>query len=181
MNQQIFFFFYNFAHQSTLLDQIIIFFAQYFPYIVVFLAGIFLVMHHEIFKTESTWQVFLQKKREILSVFFDGALAWLLARLLKSFFHILRPAETFSQVKTLILEKGYAFPSGHATFFMALAFAIFFFHRKAGYTFIFFALLIGLARIMAGVHFPLDILGGFVFGGLVAFSLKNIYSHTKNS
>ena len=33
----------------------------------------------------------------------------------------------------------------------------------------FFALLIGLARIIAGVHFPIDILGGFVLGGIVSF------------
>lgn len=181
MNQQIFFFFYNFAHQSVLLDQIIIFFAQYFPYIVVFLAGVFLVMHHEIFKEESTWQVFLQKKREILSVFFDGALAWLLARLFKVFFHILRPADVMSQIKPLVVENGYAFPSGHATFFMALAIAIFFFHKKMGYVFIVFALLIGIARVVAGVHYPVDILAGFILGGMVAMALKKTYSHSKNS
>jgi len=36
----------------------------------------------------------------------------------------------------------------------------------------FFALLIGLARIVAGVHFPLDILGGFALGIAVAFLVK---------
>ena len=40
----------------------------------------------------------------------------------------------------------------------------------------FFALLIGLARIMAGVHFPIDILGGFIIGSLIAFLVKYLYS-----
>ncbi len=40
--------------------------------------------------------------------------------------------------------------------------------------FIFFAFIIGLARIIAGVHFPIDILGGFLFGGLIAYFLKNV-------
>ena len=34
-----------------------------------------------------------------------------------------------------------------------------------------FALVIGVARIMLGVHFPGDILGGFVLGALVAYAV----------
>jgi undecaprenyl-diphosphatase len=174
MNQSIFFFFYNLSHQSSFFDSVIVFFAQYFPYIVVFLAGIFLIMHHEIFRAESTWQVFVEKKKEILRAFFAGVTAWILAYVLKFLLHSPRPFDEFSQVRSLISESGYAFPSGHATFFMALAVSIFFFHKKAGYIFMFCALLIGLARIMAGVHFPVDILGGFILGYLVAYFLKNV-------
>ena len=38
----------------------------------------------------------------------------------------------------------------------------------------FFALIIGIARIMAGVHFPIDILGGFVLGSLIAIGMNKI-------
>src|SRR3989344_3351084 len=131
MNEIIFFFFYNLAHQNVFFDDLVIFFAIYFPYVVIFLAGVFLIMHHEVFKAEST-----------------------------------------SQVRSLFPETGYAFPSGHATFFMALALSIFFFHKKAGFIFMFFTLIIGLARIIAGVHFPIDILGGFILGALVALLIK---------
>jgi len=178
MNNQIFFFFYNFAHQSQIFDTVIIFFALYFPYVVVILAGLFLLFHHEILQAETPYRVFWEKKREILKVFFSGCLAWILAYVLKYLFHTLRPFDAFSSVHSLVPESGFAFPSGHATFFMALAVAIFFLHKKAGYTFMFFALLIGIARIIAGVHFPVDILGGFVLGGLVsylvAFFTKNV-------
>jgi undecaprenyl-diphosphatase len=164
MNDNIFFFFYNFAHQSQIFDKVIIFFALYFPYVVVVLAGLFLLILH--------------KKKEILLVFFSGALAYVFAYVLKHLFHTFRPFDTFSQVHSLIAESGYSFPSSHATFFMAIAVAIFFYHKKAGYVFMFFALLIGIARIIAGVHFPIDILGGFVLGGiisfLVAFFVKNV-------
>jgi undecaprenyl-diphosphatase len=80
----------------------------------------------------------------------------------------------FPQVHSLFAESWYSFPSGHATFFMALAVSIFLSHKKAGYLFMFFALLIGIARIIAGVHFPVDILGGFVIGALVAFFVKSV-------
>jgi membrane-associated phospholipid phosphatase len=38
----------------------------------------------------------------------------------------------------------------------------------------FFALLIGVARVIAGVHFPIDILGGFCIGFLVAYLFEKL-------
>ena len=42
----------------------------------------------------------------------------------------------------------------------------------------FFAFLIGLVRIMAGIHFPIDILGGFILGTLTAYFVKYLYKKT---
>jgi undecaprenyl-diphosphatase len=174
MNDTIFFFLYGLTHQSKIFDDIVIFFAVYFPYLVIILAGIFLLFHHDVFKAEKPFQVFLQKKKEILLVFFSGILAWLVDTVLKYLIHTPRPFDVFPQVHSLFAESWYSFPSGHATFFMALAVSIFLSHKKAGYLFMFFALLIGIARIIAGVHFPVDILGGFVIGALVAFFVKSV-------
>ncbi len=172
MNTTIFYFFYNFAHQSILLDKIIIFFAVYFPYLVIIFAGLFLLFHHEVFKAESPYRVFLQKKKEILLVFATSVFAWILARVLKLLIHVDRPFISLPDVRALFPEDGFAFPSGHATFYMALAFSILFMHKKVGYVFIVFAVLIGIARIIGGVHFPVDILGGFALGALVAYFVK---------
>ncbi|MFA6301353.1 MAG: phosphatase PAP2 family protein [Candidatus Paceibacterota bacterium] len=170
MNNQIFFFFYNLAHQSKLIDYLIIFFAVYFPYIVVILAGLFLLFHHEVLRAESPARVLWEKKREILTVLLPGVGAWAIAFVLKNLIGSPRPFLTFNNVTSLFAESGFAFPSGHATFYSALAFSIFFLHKKAGYAFMFFALLIGLARITAGVHFPFDILGGYILGFIVSFT-----------
>lgn len=172
MNNQIFFFFYNLAHQSQILDKVIVFFAVYFPFVVVILAGLFLLFHHEILGAENPYRVFMEKKKEILLVFFSGFLAYVVAVILKFLFHTLRPFLALPDVYALFAESGFAFPSGHAAFFAALAFSIFFLHKKAGYIFMFFALLIGIARITAGVHFPIDILGGFVLGGVVSYLVR---------
>jgi undecaprenyl-diphosphatase len=178
MNEAIFFFFYNLAHQSIVFDKIIIFFADIFPYIFIILVGLFLLFHHEVFRAQDPFQVLLQKKKEILLAFFSGALAWVLAYVLKLIFHTPRPFDLFSRVDALLPETGYAFPSGHATFFMALAVSVFLIHKQAGRVFIFLALIIGLARVIAGVHFPIDILGGFLLGSivstLVAYFVKNV-------
>ena len=153
MNDIIFYFFYNFSHKFIFLDNIIIFFAVYFPFIVVILAGLYLLFYRK------SW-------REFFIVFMSSGIAYLFSKILKILIHENRPFVEFSNVQAL--------------FSMTLAFSIFILHKKAGYVFILFALLIGLARIMAGVHFPFDILGGFVLGAgisyMFAYLVKNVYN-----
>ena len=161
MNQTIFYFFYNLAHQSNFFDQLINFLAVYLPYLVILSAGIFLIFYRR------NW-------RESFLVFFSGGLAIIIDQLLKFLIQSPRPFLAFTNVLPLFPETGYAFPSGHAAFFSSLAFALFFINRKTGFIFMFFALLIGLARIIAGVHFPIDILGGFLLGFGVAYFVKSV-------
>ncbi|MFA6524438.1 MAG: phosphatase PAP2 family protein [Candidatus Paceibacterota bacterium] len=175
MNNTIFFFFYNLAHRSEFFDKFVVFIAHTFPYIVIFLAGIFLLFHHDVLLSKNPFKVFAKRWKEIVLVFFSGIFAWCISQVLKLLIHTPRPFVEFQNVSSLIPETGFAFPSGHATFYMALAFAIFFSHKKIGYLFIFFALLIGVARIVAGVHFPIDILGGFILGILTAYLVRFLY------
>src|SRR3989344_1328998 len=91
MNQAIFSFFYSFSHQSVFFDNFIIFFSVFFLYIVLIIARLFVLMHHEILRAENPYQVFLQKKKEVLMVFFTSGAAWIIAKLLKIFIHTSRP------------------------------------------------------------------------------------------
>lgn len=165
MNNQIFFFFYNFSHQSQIFDSVAVFTAETLPYIVVILAILFLLFYRK------SW-------KEFFVVFVSSGSAYLISKILKILIHTNRPFVKFSYVQSLFFENGFAFPSGHATFFMALAISIFLLHKKMGYMFIFFALLISFARIIVGVHFPIDILGGFILGAgisyLFAYFIKSV-------
>jgi membrane-associated phospholipid phosphatase len=188
MNNEIFFILHSLANKSGVFDGVVVFFAVYFPYLVIISAGLFLLFHYEILKKgdnlsknisvilADSFKAFYQKKKEISISFITAILAWSLSRVIKILIHFPRPFTHFEEIRPLFIESGFAFPSGHATFFMALAFSIFLFHKKAGSIFIFFAILIGLARVIAGIHFPLDILGGFVLGISIAYLTKNIYS-----
>ncbi|MDQ3245093.1 MAG: phosphatase PAP2 family protein [bacterium] len=175
MNEQIFYFFYSFAHRSEFGDSLIVFVAHTLPYFVIILAMFFLLMHHEVFSDKEPVKAFLQKWREIIFSFFTSIFAWFMAYVLKILIHHPRPFLALPDVQALLTESDYSFPSGHATFYIALAFSIYLIHKKAGSVFIIFALFIGIARISAGVHYPLDILGGFVLGILVAYSLKKYF------
>lgn len=176
MNEKIFMSLYGLSHQNTFFDATMVFLADTLPYIVIMAAGLFLLFHHEVFKADNPLQVLRQKYKEILLVFFSGALAWTLANVLKFFIQAPRPVGGLDEIVYLFDKTGYGFPSGHAAFFMALAFGIFVSHKKAGYVFMALALLISMARIVAGVHFPVDILGGFALGAVIALAVQRLYS-----
>jgi membrane-associated phospholipid phosphatase len=160
MNNQIFYFFYSLAHKSAWLDNAITFFAIYFSYIVILFAAIFLLFYHR------------KSLKESLAVFYSGIFAWTLASIFKLFFHTQRPFDALYAINPLFSPTDYSFPSGHATFFFALASTLFFSHKKTGVLFFAFAILISMARVMAGVHFPIDILGGVLLGFAISFIIK---------
>jgi undecaprenyl-diphosphatase len=68
-----------------------------------------------------------------------------------------------------------SFPSGHAMFFGALAMSLFFVHKRMGYLYFVVALIVGLARIAAGVHFPVDIFVSYILGIIIAYIFKLIF------
>jgi len=171
MNDNIFFFFYNLAHRSEVFDRAVFFLAETFPFIVIFLVGLFLLAHYEILQNQNPFKEFLNKWKLFLPIVITFIVTWGSAVLLKILFHTERPFTLFQNVAPLLSQNDYAFPSGHSAVFMALALSLFFIHKKAGYVFMTFSVLIGLSRIVAGVHFPVDILGGFALGAVVAYTI----------
>lgn len=68
-----------------------------------------------------------------------------------------------------------SFPSGHATVMFALAFSLFFTNIRWALAYFIFATLSSLARIVVGVHFPLDILGGMLVAAFSAMLAKWLF------
>ena len=61
------------------------------------------------------------------------------------------------------------FPSDHTSLTAFLGFLVFMYSRKLGLALLGIALLVGSARIAAGIHHPIDIVGGFVIGAIGAY------------
>ena len=174
MNSIIFLQIYSLAHQSVWLDNVIWFFAVPTIYIMIIVAAIFIFVHYKLYKIKDLFTILRNDWQGIFSIPFVVGLARLITEILKNTIHTSRPPIALANVTSLFVESGFAFPSGHATIISALAFAIYFKNKRLGYVFMVAALLVGLARIAAGVHFPIDIIGGYIVGFLVAFLVKKL-------
>jgi undecaprenyl-diphosphatase len=84
--------------------------------------------------------------------------------LLYSMFNRPRPFETFgpSVVHHFYFPHDPSFPSNMAAAVFGLALAVWLMNRRVGTWLLIMASLVCLARIYVGVHYPSDILGGFV-------------------
>lgn len=73
----------------------------------------------------------------------------------------------------------FSYFSGHAsnsTAAMMFVFLILRKHYKYSYLIFLYPLIFAYSRIYLGLHFPLDIISGFVFGSLTGFSFYRFYS-----
>lgn len=116
------------------------------------------------------WFVLSQEKRSELALLAVIALplAYLIARIAGLFYFHLQPfvLENFEPLVPHAADN--AFPSDHVAFAGALATLAFFYNRWLGATLGLVALCIGLTRILAGLHYPADIILGAVFGIVAA-------------
>lgn len=87
-----------------------------------------------------------------------------LAEVIRHFYHHDRPYVAIAGLSHLLTDTAYSFPSGHTIFLFALGAAAHFFNKKLAYFLYASGLLIGIARVAAGVHYPSDIVGGIVLG-----------------
>jgi undecaprenyl-diphosphatase len=116
------------------------------------------------------------KKEQVIHALLASLIAWSIAMLIKHFFPTIRPfVRNGGEVDVLIRPTDSAFPSGHTTLAFALAVTIFLHDRKIGWFYLAGALVIGVARVLANVHYPIDILGGAFIGTLIAVLVERVH------
>ncbi len=119
--------------------------------------------------------IIVKRKFFALSLLFlSGILAWLLAEALKFLFHTSRPFIELG-ISPLIYQGGFAFPSQHTAVFSALAISMFLVNKKMALILLLLAIVVGISRIVLGVHYPIDIVGGLCAGVISSFVITYFY------
>ena len=67
-----------------------------------------------------------------------------------------------------------SFPSDHATLAFAVAVVIWYFNRRAGATLLALGVVLAVARVFVGAHYPGDVIGGAVLGGATGLLLLRL-------
>lgn len=157
----------NFTGQSRTLDFVFVAFAEYVLFLMLAALAIFF---------------YFKKNREravavvhaLIAVFIGRVIIVTIMRIL---FFRARPFVDLAvdSAANLLIAKSpleSAMPSGHMSVMFAMAFALFFHNKKWGTIFMVSALLSGIARVIVGAHFPLDILAGIFVGAFSAITAR---------
>lgn len=95
---------------------------------------------------------------------------------MKGTFERLRPCNALDQVHLLVgCSSSYSLPSSHAANFGAAAFHLSWFYRRFAPLLIGLAVLVGYSRVYVGVHYPFDVLVGFVVAILATLAVQGLY------
>lgn len=170
---QLFYLLNSFAGKSPFLDSVIVFCATYLAYLVVIalLALVFLSRY---------------SKREKWMLLIVAGTASVIARfgiteLIRAFSHRPRPFATLPDVHYLLTDSAWSFPSGHAAFFFALSTVLYLYDKKWGTGFFIATIVITVSRVIAGVHYPSDIIGGAIIGIGTAYGIVFLAQKVKNN
>jgi membrane-associated phospholipid phosphatase len=118
-------------------------------------------------------------KKQGFALTFTFLLSVAVNDLMKMLFRTPRPFEVLNEIsgKRLASATGYAFPSGHTqgatTFYLSIAQWI----KKPWFWVlaIVLSILVGISRMYLGVHWPIDVVGGWFLGLIFSFW---VYYHT---
>ena len=89
-------------------------------------------------------------------------LAYLIARILGHLFYSARPFVVGNFVPLIAHAADNGFPSDHTLIAATIAMVVLYFNRRWGVTLWIVAALIGIARVLAGVHHTSDIIGSML-------------------
>ncbi len=162
-DQDVFYWFYSFLGQNQIFDYLILYIGRYFVYLV----PIGLLSAWFIFRNDKDRLSMI--KATLVSVFIwqvpTRIIAWLWFRP--------RPFVGLTDTKELFFHiPSYSFPSDHAAFLIALGLYFYLLgYKKPGIWIIIISVAVGFARVISGLHYPGDIIGGLILGLVGAWLL----------
>ena len=145
------------------MNQLILFTAQYLYIFSIIILGLYFLL--------------LAKEKKIGFLLFSGAdlgITYLIGLLAGSLYYNPRPFVAQHIIPLFAHAPDNGFPSDHVLLAGALASIVFCYNRKLGILLYLIALVIGVARVLSGVHHWLDIIGSLIITIAVCFVVYRI-------
>jgi len=152
INSELFLQIYSLGNQNYLLDRIFIFGANELIFVIFAVVFLLILFGHP---AERKAFLFL-----IIGLIFAETAIYIT----HLFFLEPRPYVTLNLIPLIKHTPDASFPSGHTTLAASIAFSYFFAKSKYTILFILAMLWVGFSRIFVGVHYPLDVLAGIIYG-----------------
>jgi len=160
----------GFATQWLPGDMLGIFLADWLPFIAFFVIGILVIKKHN---QPHYWMMLA------LSVVAGLISRFLIKSIILMFYLRPRPYVVIPTAHRLLfmnlIDAYQSFPSGHALFFFAVATVVWMFHKRYGTWLFIISVVMGIARIFVGVHWPSDILAGALLGMATGYAVAAGY------
>jgi undecaprenyl-diphosphatase len=109
------------------------------------------------------------KKPFLLLLVLAGVLSYALAKLSGHFIYDARPFVSDHITPLIPHANDNGFPSDHTLLTSWLAFVVLVYSRKWGVALLVVAAVVGMSRVAAGIHHPLDIAGALVVTGVATW------------
>ena len=164
----------DWALQSEWWDTLVVFLVEWLPYW--FLAGL---AAFGVLALLPRYRTRLEKNWEMaLIALAAGVVARFgVTELIRALYDRPRPFEVLPDLHQLVYHNsGGSFPSGHASFYFALAAVIGRYYPRTSILFYIVATLLAGARVVVGIHWSSDILGGAVIGIVVGLLVYRIFA-----
>ena len=126
------------------------------------------VVAYVLIKDRSRWRILLGM---VIAIGLDD---WVGGQI-KHYFAVVRPCEALDGVRLLLGCGPNSFPSNHAANTAAFALYVALFYRRTAVFIWLIPFFVGISRIYVGVHYPVDVIGGWVLGCVIAVIAYNIH------
>lgn len=143
-------------------EKMVFYISKLTPYLIFLIYIVFIIM------------MFLKKDVKTINFILVPAYTLVIVTIIRDVINRPRPYQTLHIEPIFTHKNGHSFPSRHTASAFVIASSILYINIYVGIIMFIFAFVMGLSRIMAGVHYPSDVFFGMILGiigGIVLFIL----------
>ncbi|MED3996339.1 undecaprenyl-diphosphatase [Peribacillus frigoritolerans] len=144
------------VQQYPLIDNIMIFFAEYVQYAFVLLILLLWLLNKSNFRVIA------------FQAMVSFTLAYSINRIIELFIYRERPFISHEIIQLIEHSANSSFPSDHATSAIAIAVTLWLSSHRFKYSWFILAIIVAFSRVWVGVHYPLDVVAGVLNGVIIA-------------